>query len=424
MEDLKKEKEHSFWSGILTGALVMGVLLTLISACVIYAQSRYYVALGGSPSIVGSSSSDSKLSDDGLINNDVVKKTNEILSKVDKYFYFEDNVDEDKMREKIYAAIMDSLDDPYTVYYTPEEFDDLMTESEGIYYGIGSYVQIDETTSLPLLTQVFPGSPAEKAGLRNGDKVYAADGTELAGLTLNDAVALIKGPQNTPVMLTIIREGESDMLEIEVIRDKVETPTVLSEMKEDSIGYIQITEFDDVTYSQFKEAYEDLQKQGMKGLVLDLRNNPGGNLDTVVDICGEILPAGVITYTVDKYGNRDDYKGKGKNVIDVPMAVLVNEYSASAAELMTGAIRDYQKGTIIGTTTFGKGIVQSVLTLKDGSGIKLTTSSYFTPNGECIHKVGITPDIEIEFDSELYYGEQAIDNQLECALEHIKGQIK
>jgi len=417
--DINQAKKQSFWSGIVVGALIVGAFMTICTCTILIAQAKYFTAQKNSGVTANNILNSSTTSGSALVNTETSEKIDDIMTVIDQYFYFEDDVDKDLMRENMYRAIMSSLNDPYSVYYNEEELNDLMNDSEGIYYGIGSYVQIDSESSLPLLTKVFPGSPAEKAGLRDGDLVYAADGTVLTGYELSDAVALIKGPQYSTVVLTIIRNGET--FDTTVTRDKVETPTVSYEMKENKIGYIQITEFDEVTYDQFVKAYEDLQSQKMESLIIDLRSNPGGNLDTVVNICGEILPKGVITYTVDKYGNREDYKGKGNNVIDIPLVVLVNGYSASASELMTGAIRDYGKGTIIGTNTFGKGIVQRILSLGDGTGVKITTSSYYTPNGECIHKVGIAPDIEVEFDSELYYGEQGIDNQLQYAIEYLKG---
>lgn len=419
---IKREKSKSFWLGALVGGIIFGVIITAVACVALIAQAGFYAKGIGSAhlqaiesSIPGGSSSSE------IIDADVIDKVSELENIIDKYFLFEEDVDIEAMRTEIYSAILDSLGDKYTVYYTEEELAQLLSESEGVYYGIGSYVQIDEESSLPMLTQIFPGSPAEQAGLRSGDKVYAADGTVLKGLTLSDAVAIIKGPQYTDVVLTIIRDTET--FDVKVTRDKCEAPTVITRMEDNNVGYLQITEFDDITYTQFVDGYNDLLNQGMKSLIIDLRNNPGGNLNTVVDICGEILPKGVITYTVDKNGKRNDYNGKGKNVIDIPLVVLVNGNSASASELMTGAIRDYEKGTIIGTTTFGKGIVQRILPLKDGSGLKITTSRYYTPNGECIHGVGITPDIEIEFDSELYYGEQGIDNQLQKAIDYLSSEM-
>jgi carboxyl-terminal processing protease len=236
---------------------------------------------------------------------------------------------------------------------------------------------------------------------------------------------MIKGPENTEVVLTIIREGESDYLQVPVTRRKVETPTVSVEMLDDDMAYIQIEEFDDVTVDQFADALATARGSGMKGLILDLRGNPGGSLSAVVDIARMILPEGMIVYTEDKNSKRTEYTCDGTKELDVPLVVLVDMNSASAAEILSGAIQDYGIGTLVGTTTFGKGIVQQVIPFSDGSAVKLTISSYFTPNGRNIHGTGIEPDIVCEFDSESYYdAENPVDNQLEKAKEVLTGLMK
>lgn len=236
------------------------------------------------------------------------------------------------------------------------------------------------------------------------------------GMELSEIVSLVKGEEGTKVHLTIYREGESDYLEMDVERRKIEAPTVKYEMLENNIGYIQITEFDDVTTDQFTEALAVIKGSDAEGLVLDLRGNPGGSLDVVVDIARQILPKGLIVYTEDKYGKRDEYTCDGKHELDMPLVVLVNGNSASASEILAGAIQDYNKGTLVGTTTFGKGIVQRVLPLTDGTALKLTISSYYTPKGNNIHGVGIEPDVVCELDGDAYY-DKNVDNQLEKAVE-------
>jgi carboxyl-terminal processing protease len=428
MEEMNKEKTRSFWLGLLTGAAAAGAVLTLVVCVLIFVNARDKADnafTSSKPSATNPFNiGNQTVEKSDIIDDEVISKVNRIDELIDRYFYFEENVDEEDMKTAIYDGILASLDDRYSVYYTPEELEQMFTESDGRYYGIGSYVTIDETSNLPMLSGVFEDSPAQKAGLRDGDLISEVDGATTQGLSLTEVVTLIKGPIDTDVVLTIIREGESDYLHITVTRGSVETPTVKHRMLDNNIGYLQITEFDDVTLSQFENAYDDLKKSGMKGLIIDLRSNPGGNLDTVVGICDDILPAGIITYTVDKYGNREEYACHGTDPIDIPLAVLVNEYSASASELMTGAIRDYKVGVVVGKNTFGKGIVQQIYTLSDGSGIKLTTSRYYTPNGECIHEVGIAPDIEVELDTDLYYAEESVDTQLNAAVEYIEGQIK
>ena len=225
------------------------------------------------------------------------------------------------------------------------------------------------------------------------------------------------------MVLTLVREGEADYLEIPVERRKIESPTVSSEMLENQIGYIEITEFDDVTEDQFAEALAECRGNGMKALILDLRSNPGGNLSTVCEISRMLLPKGMIVYTEDKYGTRDEYTCDGARKLEVPAVVLVNDYSASASEILAGALKDHGMATIMGTTTFGKGIVQRVISLSDGSAVKLTVSKYYTPNGNDIHEKGIEPDVVVEFDADAYYDE-GIDNQLQEAISYLSAETE
>ena len=253
--------------------------------------------------------------------------------------------------------------------------------------------------------------------LQEGDIIYKVDGTDTTGMTVSEVVSMIRGEEHTTVDLSLIRDGE--VVEITVERRRVESPTVDYEMFEDNIGYIQITEFDDVTTDQFTEAMAVLKGQNMKGLILDLRSNGGGNLDTCIDIAQQMLPKGLIVYTEDKYGNRDEYTCDGEREFDKPLVVLVNGYTASASEILTGAIKDYRLGTVMGTTTYGKGIVQQIISLKDGTAVKMTISRYYTPKGHYIHEIGIEPDIEVEFDADAYKKDKT-DNQLEAAKTQIK----
>ena len=432
MEDITREKKRSFWGGILAGVFITGTLLTILFIVLLEKETRLVEQRMGevtssakaATSNSGSKDKDSAPKYDGsLIDSDFAEKADLIYDSVVKRFYFEEDIDEASMKENMYKAIIESLGDKYAEYYTAAELEDMFMSSEGVYYGIGAYVMLDEETGYPLLTKVFKDSPASRAGLQDNDIIYAVNGENLFGYKLDEAVALIKGPENTQVNLTVYREGEPDYLEITVTRGKVESPTVEYEMKDGGIGYLQITEFDDVTTDQFITAYDALYAQGMKAMILDLRSNGGGNLSTVLDIGERMLPKGIITYTEDKAGKREEYKCKGKSVIAIPLVVLTNGYTASASELLTGALHDYGLATVIGTNTYGKGIVQTIYPLSDGSGIKITTSRYYTPNGVCIHEVGIAPDIELEYDAELYSKEK-IDNQLEYAIDYLKGKLK
>jgi len=413
-EYIKKSVRKSFISGLLIGCLGMlliGGMFFLGKQIVTY---FIYAAQANDKN-----STTITLKEESVVDKALINKMHKIEGVIEEYYY-DENFDMAELEEGVYEGMVAALGDVYADYYTEEELKELMENSEGIYYGIGSYVTLDTDTQLPMLSGVFSGSPAEAAGLRDGDIIYMVDNEEVLGLTLDEAVALIKGPEGTIVHLTIVREGEPDYLEFDVERRKVESPTVEYEMLEDNIGYIRIVEFDDVTVDQFTEALAVLKGSGMESLVLDLRSNPGGNLNAVVDMCNMILPKGLIVYTEDKYGNREEYKSDGKHQLEVPLAVLIDRGSASASEIMAGAIKDYGIGTLVGTTTYGKGIVQQVVSLRDGSAVKLTVSSYFTPKGNNIHGVGIEPDVEIELDTEKFYAEERYDNQLEKAKEILK----
>lgn len=355
---------------------------------------------------------DKESDDDTAIDQDTIDKLRVIETVIDLYYYQED-IDRETLETGIYKGIVAALGDPYSEYYSAEELAALYDDSAGIYYGIGAYVALDTATTLPKLTGIIEGTPAEEADLRPDDLVYKIEGEEMYGYTLQEAVALIKGEEGTYVNITIVRDGEE--IEKTVQRRKVESPTVESEMYDDGIAYIQIVEFDQVTIDQFAEALAVARGKGMNGLILDLRDNPGGNLHSVVQIARMLLPEGLIVYTEDRDGYRVEYKCDGTKEIDVPMVVLVNGNSASASEILAGAIKDYGVGTLLGSTTFGKGIVQRPVELSDGSAVKLTVSSYFTPNGTNIHGIGIEPDVEVKLDTDRYYSDEKYDNQLEEA---------
>ncbi|MCR5389735.1 MAG: S41 family peptidase, partial [Lachnospiraceae bacterium] len=324
-----------------------------------------------------------------------------------------------QLSEGMYRGIMEALNDPYAEYYNTEEWIEMQNDTEGIYFGIGAYLMKDLEYLYPRVTGIIDNTPAQEAGLKTDDIIVEVEGEEVYDMSLTDVVNRIRGEEGTKVHLKVIRGADTadrEELEFDVERRKVETPTVTSEMKDNNIGYIRISEFDTVTVDQFAEALAEVKGKNAKGLIIDLRDNPGGSLKSVVDIAGMLLPAGKVVYTEDKYGRQDVYECDGKHEINIPMAVLVNGNSASASEILAGAIKDYKKGTLIGTTTFGKGIVQRIFELKDDSAVKLTVSHYYTPNGNDIHKVGIAPDVELEFDREAYEKDET-DNQLQKAIE-------
>lgn len=413
------QKEKGSGKGLFFVGLVSGIAVALLVVAVGWAGLEIQKTVESHNDVRGV-----ELDEDSALNSNTLVKLQALEETIKRYFFLHE-VSDEELQNGLYKGLLASLGDPYSEYYTAEELNSMMEQSQGIYYGIGAYVQLDESTGLPKISGVIEGSPAQDANLRANDLIYEVDGTSTYGLNLTEAVALIKGPEGTDVEITLIREGESDYLTLTLTRRRVESPTVEFSMLEDDMAYIQVTEFDDVTVDQFADALAMARGSKAEGIILDLRGNPGGNLDAVVDMCNMILPEGMIVYTEDKYGNRDEYKSDGKHELELPLVVLVDMNSASAAEIMAGAIKDHGIGTLVGTTTFGKGIVQQIMSFRDGSAIKITISAYYTPNGNNIHGIGIVPDVVCEFDGEAYYGsEEHPDNQLEKAKEVLRKEMR
>ncbi len=408
MNENEKDDNRSFWRGLAVGlASSCAILLVVFGSVKIYQTYRVY----------GRLASGSSAETESVANEKTTEKLGVLENTIKQYFW--QDVDESTLEEGVYKGLLESLDDPYSVYYTHDELVQLQQQTEGIYYGIGAYISQDNEMGYVRVSKIIKNTPAEASGLQQDDYIYKVDGEDMQGKDSSYVVSKIKGEAGTKVTITVVREGATDPIDIEVERQKIESPTVEYQMLDNDMAYIQITEFDLVTTEQFEEAYKQAQTDGMKGLILDLRSNPGGNLSTVCDIARMILPKGLIVYTEDKYGKREEYTCYGANQIKVPLVVLTNGYSASASEILAGAVKDYGIGTLVGTTTYGKGIVQKVINLSDGSAVKLTVSNYFTPNGNNIHKIGIEPDVEVEFDAEQY--KNGVDNQLEKAKEVLAG---
>ncbi|SFQ01018.1 carboxyl-terminal processing protease [Butyrivibrio proteoclasticus] len=415
--DYQTEFDEQQYRGKLNRRFVSGILVGCFVALFISAAVCMAYLLTLTPTTVQSTNSVNS-----VLNEETLTKINKIESVIDSNFYKTDVSNEAKANG-LYKGLMDSLDDPYSVYYTEEELTDLMNDTAGIYYGIGAYVSMDQTTALPRISGVIEGTPAEEAKLQTDDIIYEVDKETTQGLELSEVVSLIKGEEGTTVHLTLLRGSDLEEIEVDVMRAQVSVPTVKTQVMDDGVGYLQITEFDEVTPDQFTEGMAELRAADIKGLIIDLRSNPGGSLTAVCDIARQLLPKGTIVYTVDRDGNREDYTCDGTHEIDIPVVVLVNKYSASASEILSGAIKDYGIGTLVGTTTYGKGIVQRIFDLKDGTAIKLTVSNYYTPNGNDIHGVGIDPDVEVEFDADAY-AEDKTDNQLNKAVEVLKEAIE
>lgn len=415
---IQKERHRS---GVIQGLLIGSFTMLAICAVVIAAAvKKGYIR----PDTDGSIYIQSETYDGNTgIGTEAEQKLN-LIDQTLKDFYFDD-IDDSKVLDNIYKAYVNAYGDKYTVYYTADEYAKIQESSNGAYYGIGVVVRKNDDGTI-LVVEPYDGAPGKEAGMRKNDVIVTVNGESVADQDLNSVVAKIKGDEGTTVNIGIRRDGSDDITELTVTRRKVEIKTVAYEMLDDSVGLITISEFDKVTAQQFKEAYAQLETLGMKGLVIDIRSNPGGLLNVVVDMLDEILPDGLIVYTEDKYGNRQEYNGSNPDVIDVPLAVLVNGESASASEIFAGAVQDYGAGTIIGTQTFGKGIVQTIRRMSDGSAIKYTMAKYFTPKGQDIHGHGVTPDIVEELSDEfnnLTEYDASKDNQLQKAIEVIKGDI-
>lgn len=414
--------KNRYFQGMLVGLLVSALFFSIVFAG--YVKSNSILSAEGSN---GSTNLTTEAdSDDSLMSKSVRLKLSKIKSIIDTYYLNE--VDEEKMTEGMYKGLVSSLEDPYSVYYTKDEFAALMESSSGSYCGIGAYVSQDVKTGIITIVKPFEGGPAYEAGVLPGDIIYKVLGEEVTGKDLSEIVSKMKGEEGTTVDIEIIREGESEPIKLTIERRTVEVPTISYEMLDNKVGYIQITEFDEVTGPQFRSAIEDLDKQGMKGLVIDLRNNPGGLLDTVCDMLDRMLPEGLIVYTEDKNGTRtEEKKSTAEESFNKPLVVMINGNSASASEVFAGAIQDYGVGTILGTTSFGKGIVQSVIPLSDGSGVKVTVSKYYTPKGRNIHGIGIEPDVVVELKDELKTKvtiDKTEDNQLQEAIKIINEKSK
>lgn len=328
------------------------------------------------------------------------------------------DVDEEALEEGIYKGYIQGLEDPYSVYYNEEETKDLYETTEGEYSGIGAVLSQDLESGVITLVQIYEDSPAAKAGLKDNDILTKVGDIEVTGMDLSEVVTYIKGEKGTDVDLTVLRGEDAEEITVTATRDTVEAQTVKYEMLEGQTGYLSVSEFDSVTYAQYEEALNKLTDQGMTGLIVDLRNNPGGNLNTVCEMLDLVLPKGTIVYTEDKDGKRETATSDDEHQINVPMVVLVNGNSASASEIYAGAIQDYGIGKIVGTQTYGKGVVQQIFDLGDGTSVKLTIAEYFTPNGRNIDGEGITPDVEVEYEADENNPEA--DNQLEKALEVMK----
>lgn len=391
--------DRQFWKGAAVGGAV-----------VVIAMAGRFVSIYGVDTV--------------LTNREYAEKLR-TLEKIIDTNYLEEK-DKDALAEGMYAGLLYGLNDPYSRYYTAEEYEKQNTETEGSYVGIGVAMQKNPDGGVKI-AECYEGGSAYAAGIKVNDIISSIDGKDITDWEMEDVADYIKNREADAVSLTVHRENVEEALDISVKIADVELPSVYGEMLDKRTGYIEITEFKGVTFEQYKETFERLKEQGMERLVIDLRDNPGGLLTSVCDVLGWILPEGLIVYTEDKYGNKMEETCDGKHPLDMPLAVLVNEGSASASEIFAGAVQDYEVGTIVGTTTFGKGVVQALYPMSDGSAVKLTVSKYYTPKGKNIHGEGISPDIKVKLNPELFNQTELTkeeDNQLRAAVQSLEEQEK
>lgn len=400
--------KKSFMKGTLLGASGCLLVAIMISFALLF-SGRIYVPASGS-------------------NNDDLRKTVERKAKVLETYidtYFLDEIDNEKMADSVYKGIIDGLGDSYAAYYNKEEYQQIKESTSGIFCGIGAYISADTETGIVSIVKPMKNSPAKKAGVKAGDIIYAVDGKEVTGMEISQVQALVKGEKGSKVKLTLVREKKE--MEVEVTRDEIQEDTVNYQMLPGKIGYVQVTSFEQVTPEQYKKAIAALEKKGEKGLIIDLRDNGGGLLDAAVTMLDRILPKGLVVYSKDKDGNKQEFYAENDDSFEKPLVILVNENSASASEVFSGAIQDKEAGTLIGTQTFGKGIVQSLFDLEDGTGLKMTTAKYYTPKDRNIHGKGLTPDVKAELTEEittLSDGKTKVDSQMKAAYDYLMKQCK
>lgn len=372
------------------------------------------LATGGAIFLVGYASGGyMAVTNDEYNNYKVMKEKYGKLAELEQYIQekYYVPVDEDKLTEGMYKGLFWGIGDPYSAYLTEEEYNDIMISTTGEYQGIGVTIAPDDTGLINVVSPI-DGSPAETAGIKSGDKIISVGDKTYDAASIDQAVAAMRGKPGTKVELLILRGGNE--LEFSITRANIVMQSVRSEVMDGNIGYIRISSFEEKTAEDFKQQLRDMELKRVKGLVIDLRDNGGGLVDSSIDIADLLLDEGVVTYTEDRKGNKEYYKSASDKT-ELPYVVLVNGGTASASEILTGAIKDHKGGKIVGTTTYGKGIIQSVEQLTNGDAVKLTIMQYFSPDGNVIHKIGIKPDVELEA-----LAEDTTDKQLEKAMELLK----
>jgi carboxyl-terminal processing protease len=397
--------------------IALGMLLVLITAVATYGITVNYL----SGSILTGSFRWITQKDLDIIRE--LEPLVEVIKTVDKRYI--GDVEINRLVTGAIKGAIDSLNDPYSAYFTAEEFKNFMISIQGSFEGIGISVTMDDDGLVRVISPI-EDTPGHKAGILPDDKIIQINDIPVKGLTLDEAVSLMRGPKGTKVTLHIKREGIDNILTFEIIRDSIELKTVRHRIIEDDIGYIRITSFDENTSKEFKKSLNELNSKKVRGLILDLRNNPGGLLNECVRVADELIGENLIVYTEDKSGNRTSEYRSGKNKINIPLVILINKYTASASEIVAGAVQDTKSGVLVGTKTFGKGSVQEPTVFKDGSGLKLTIAKYYLPSGRSIDGIGVEPDIVVELPKgvDIFNVSEEQDTQLQKAIEVIKTKTK
>lgn len=412
--DRETDINFDFLRGVIMGAA--GCILVLLSALTIAQYAgKINVAAG------------LKWDENGMSKEAVeIKDKAEILSSYINRFYLND-IDYGKMGDIIYKAMVSGLDDKYAAYYTKDEYKDISEKTKGEFCGIGAYISQGKNDNSLKVAGVVKGGPAEKAGIKKGDIIVEVDGENIQGKDSSYAVSKMKGKKGTNVSISVMRKGNKKPITFNIKREVIHDNTVSYKMLDNNIGYISVSAFETVTKKQFKSAVDCLEKKNEKGLIIDLRDNGGGLLDTALDMLDQILPKKLVVYTKDKNGVAEEYYTKDDKEIKIPIVILVNGNSASASEVFCGALRDYGKAKLLGTKTFGKGIVQSSFAFRDGTGLKFTTSKYYTPKGINIHGTGFEPDIKVKSNGKMTALKESgykVDNQINAALDYLTIALK
>ncbi len=402
--------KHKFALGLILGIVAATLVVGVTSAALLRTMALKYAT---------ESASEEENKSSEFIDDEAKAKINTMIASLKAYYI--DDVDLDTIKEGLYSGIMDSVGDKYTRYYTKEEMEAKAETESGEFGGIGATLTQDKNTKKVTVVKLTEDSPAQKAGLLEGDEIVSADDYVATEMDLDEFISHVRGEVGTTAHLVIKRDGET--MEKDIERATLSVTVVDSTVIDEKIGYIAISTFNKKTAEQFNAEVEELTDKGVEGLIIDLRANGGGLVDAAVEVCDTILPEGTVVYTENKEGEKQVFESDDEHQLNLPIAVLVDENTASAAEIMAGAIRDYEWGTLIGTTTFGKGIVQWVFTLNDGSGIKITAEKYYTPKGDAIHGIGIKPDIEIDYELTDPGVDDITDNQVLKAIEVLEKEI-